>query len=96
MVLLSILRLDAEAYAIAIRRELKEHAGRSVSRGALYTTLDRLESKGLVTWDVSESVPQRGGIARRRFQVTPEGIAALRHVRETLLHLWTGLERTLG
>ena len=96
LVLLTALRLGSEAHAIDIRRELKTGAGRSVSRGALYKTLERLETKGLLSWEVSGSVPERGGLTRRRFVVTPTGVASLRHVRETLLHLWTGLEQTLG
>ena len=96
LVLLSILRLGQNAFGIEIRRDLQEAAKRSVSRGALYKTLERMESKGLLGWQVSESTPARGGLARRRFLVKPPGVAALKHSREILLHFWSGLEESLG
>ncbi len=95
LVLLAVLRLGDDAYGIAIRKELEASARRNVSRGALYKTLERLENKGLLTWEVSESTPQRGGLPRRRFGVSPLGLAALRRSRETLLQLWSGLEKVL-
>ena len=52
LLLLAVLRLDADAYGLDIARELEARAGRSVSRGALYTSLDRLEDKGLLRWRV--------------------------------------------
>lgn len=100
-VLLALLQVTRElredAPVQALRERLEALAGRRVSRGALYRTLDRLEEKGWVAWDVdAEDVPERGGHPRRRFQVTPEGIGVLRAARETLLGLWSGLEEVLG
>lgn len=95
LVLLAILRASPEATAIRVRSELRQ-GGRAVSRGALYKTLERLEGKGLVTWQVSDSTPERGGIPRRRFEVTADGVATLRYTRETLLRFWSGLEGRLG
>ena len=96
LVLLSVLQLGRDAFGIEIRALLKEKGRRSVSRGALYKTLERLAHKGLLTWEVSDSTPDRGGLPRRRFSVTPEGVDALRQTRETLLRLWTGLEKVIG
>ena len=96
LVLLAVLRLGDEAYGIEIRRELHEEGGRRVSRGSLYNTLERLGGKDMLSWEVSESSPERGGLPRRRFKVTPEGIAALKRSRDRLLHFWSGLEKTLG
>ena len=96
LVLLSVLRLEDDAFAIGIRRELEQRADRRVSRGALYKTLERLEAKGLLAWETSESTPERGGLPRRRFLVSAQGMAALRHSRETLLRFWSGLEKSLG
>jgi len=96
LVLLSILRLGKDAHALQIRAELQGGAGRQVSRGALYTTLERLEKKGLVGWEVSDSTPERGGLPRRRFSVTPAGVAVVRDARDTLLHFWSGIEEILG
>lgn len=96
MVLLAILRLDNEAYALSVLSELETRAGRPLTRGTLYKTLDRLESKGLLAWQVEEAGPERGGHPRRRFRVTPAGVSALRASRATLLRMWEGLEPVLG
>jgi len=96
MVLLSILQLEGEAYALSVLHELDESAGRRVSRGALYKTLERLEDKGFVAWEVEETTPGRGGHPRRRFKVTREGVFALQTSRDALHRLWRGLEDVLG
>ena len=96
MVLLAILQLGDEAFALSVIHELDRRAGRPVSRGALYKTLERLEEKGLVEWDVEETIPGRGGHPRRLFRVTRSGIATLKVSRNTLLRLWEGLEGVLG
>ena len=95
MVLLAILRLEDGAFALSVIRELDRQAGRKVSRGALYKTLERLEDKGLVDWEVEEATPERGGHPRRRFRVTAAGLASLRVSRDALLRLWDGLDRVL-
>lgn len=96
MVLLAVMQLKDDAYAIGIRQRLKESAQRRVTRGALYRTLDRMESKGLLRWTVHEPTEERGGHPRRCFEVTADGIAALRSSRRALFKLWEGLESTLG
>lgn len=96
VVLLAVLRLGEDAYALGVLSELEARAGRRVTRGTLYKTLDRLEAKGLVGWDVEAAGPERGGHPRRRFRVTPAGVHALRASREALFRMWDGLERTLG
>jgi PadR family transcriptional regulator PadR len=95
LVLLGILRLGDEAYALPLRDSLSKIAGRPVARGALYRTLDRLAEKGLIHWDVEEEAPSRGGLPRRRFVVTRQGIAALRKSRRTLTALWDELGEVL-
>jgi PadR family transcriptional regulator PadR len=95
LVLLTLLQLDDHGYALPLRERLSEVAGRKVSRGALYRTLDRLEHKGYLEWELEDSTPVRGGHPRRRFTVTRQGVAALRASRETLLRLWDGLEEVL-
>lgn len=96
MVLLATLQLEQKAYATAVRRELARVRGRDVSRGALYRTFDRLEAKGYLEWTPEETVPDRGGHPRRRFQVTRAGIEALRASRSALVTLWRGLDGILG
>ena len=95
MVLLTLLRLGDDAYALSAREHLGGVIGRPVSRGALYRTLDRLEKKGYLGWELEEEVPERGGHPRRRFEVTPDGIRALTASRSSLLELWSGLEEVL-
>ena len=99
LVLLSVLRIAqgdaAGASGAAIARELEEEARRRVSRGALYTTLDRLEGKGLLRWKIATGGPERGALPRRAYAVTPRGMAAVRNSQRTLEHMWAGLERIL-
>lgn len=96
MVLLAVAKLGAEAYGPDISRQLELSAGRSVSRGALYTTFDRLQGKGLLEWSVESGDDSRSGLPKRRFAVTPGGVTALRTSRNALLNLWDGLEDVLG
>ena len=96
MVLLAILRLEDDAFALSVLRELDKQAGRRVSRGALYKTLERLDDKGFVEWEVEETTPGRGGHPRRRFSVTPAGVSALQMSRNALHRLWHGLDGVLG
>ena len=95
MILLSIMRLGSGAYGLAIRDELDAVAGRAPSSGALYTTLDRMEKKGLLESSAGEVTRERGERPRRYVRVTPEGKALLAHSRGTLLALWNGLEGAL-
>ena len=96
MVLLSIVQLGDEAYGVKIREEIEARTGRDVARGALYTTLDRIETKGLVTSVTGDSTAERGGRPRRYFAVSPAGMDALRASRKALLNLWTGIEEALS
>ncbi len=95
-VLLAILRCDSNAFPIDIRREVTRASGHEPSRGAFYTTLDRLEAKQLVRWTAQDGSAGRDGLPQRKFDVTPEGVKALRASRKALLELWNGLEDVLA
>jgi len=95
MVLLSVMRLGDRAYGLAVKDELEAVAGRSPSSGGLYTTLDRMEKKGLLESYAGESSSERGGRPRRYLRLTPVGRAMLAQSRSTLLALWEGLEGAL-
>ncbi len=95
LVLLAVMQLGDAAHAIGVRRRIEERAGRSVARGALYGTLSRLEDKGFLGWQVEGSSPARGGIPRRRFTVTDDGVAALRTSQRAITRLSKGLESAL-
>ena len=91
-VLLTILRCGDNARPVEIRRELARLSNQEISRGAFYTTLDRLEAKDLIKWTDIAGGASRDGFPDRRCEVTPAGIGALKASRKTLLELWSGLE----
>jgi DNA-binding PadR family transcriptional regulator len=95
LVLLAVLRLGSGAYGAALRRELEERAGRSVSVSSIYVTLVRLEEKGLVRSRLGEPTAVRGGKAKRIFTLTPVGVGALEARRSTRERMWQGLEGAL-
>src|ERR1041384_6895675 len=95
LLLLTVLRLGGNAYGLAIARELEALTGRRLSRGALYTTLDRLETKGFVRWKLASGGPERHGLPKRVYAVQPRGVAALRASQQTLRRLWRGLADVL-
>jgi DNA-binding PadR family transcriptional regulator len=89
--LLAVVRLGEDAYGLAVRRELLERTGRDYSVGAVYTTLQRLEDKGLLTSSASEPLPVRGGRSRRQFRLTAAGTRALRDAQRETAALWSGV-----
>src|SRR5258705_1932516 len=84
LVLFGVLRLEDQAYGAAIRQEIHTRSGRDVSINAVYTTLDRLESKGLLRSWTGEPTPQRGGRRRKFYALRPAGVAALRQAYHAL------------
>jgi DNA-binding PadR family transcriptional regulator len=88
LVLWAILRLRSEADGVSIRRLLEERAGRMVTVGALYATLERLEHKGYALSRPEGSTAPRGGRPRRGYRVTPAGQRALEQSRRMLEAIW--------
>jgi PadR family transcriptional regulator, regulatory protein PadR len=79
LVLLAALRLGTdEAYTVSIADHIQQRTGRPVRRANVYTTLQRLEAKQLVSTRLGEPRPERGGKARRLVTVTPAGLGAVR------------------
>ena len=95
LVLLAILQSGDDAYTVTIRQVLTERSQRRLARGALYTSLERLEAKQLVSSRLGEPLAIRGGRARRYFTVTAAGLEALRHARRAFENLSRGLEGLL-
>ena len=93
-VLLAILQID-NAYAVPVRALLEERTGRAVARGALYTALERLETKGYVKSRMGDPTGDRGGKPRRYFTVSALGLRALRTTHASLANLTRGLETIL-
>ena len=100
VILFALVRLEGEAHGAAIAVEIEERTGRSVSPGALYTVLDRLEAKGFVESWIGDSTPERGGRRRKVYRMMPEGARALREwyrgIREIALGSLGRLDELAG
>jgi PadR family transcriptional regulator PadR len=95
LVLLSLLRLGPDAYGATVRREIETRANRQLSISAVYTTLERLEEKGLVRSWIGEPTPQRGGRRRKHFELLPYGARALKAAYSAFAGMTAGLEHRL-
>lgn len=82
--------LEDRAYGAAIREEIELATGRKCSIGALYTTIDRLEAKGLIETWMGEATPQRGGRAKRMVRVTSQGVQAAKSFYDAVLKVSRG------
>jgi DNA-binding PadR family transcriptional regulator len=88
---LAILRLGENAYGVTLRQEIHARTDRRPTPGALYTTVDRLEDKGLVSSRFGDPTPQRGGRAKRFFRVTGQGVQAIARAQRSYQRLLKGL-----
>jgi PadR family transcriptional regulator PadR len=91
LVLFAILRRKNEAYGMEVREEIEKQTERTISYGAVYTALSRLERKGYVSHVLGEATPERGGRAKKYFSVTPVGRAELRATQAELLTMSRGV-----
>jgi len=96
VVLLAVLRLGDEGYAVAIRDEIEACTGRRASLGSIYVTLDRLETKGYLKSRFGDPTAIRGGRAKRYYALRPRAVTALRESRRALLQLWRGVHNVLA
>ncbi len=92
LILLAVLRLGEEAHGGSIRDELRELSGRSVSISTVYVTLMRLEEKGYARSWKGEPTSERGGKAKRHYEVSPEGVYVLEAVRDVRDRMWQGVD----
>ena len=96
LVLLAAVRLGPEeAYAVSIADDIRARTGRSVRRANVYTSLRRLERKGMVRTALGDPRPERGGKARRLVAVTPDGLESMRTAASELRAMWRGLEHVV-
>jgi PadR family transcriptional regulator PadR len=93
-VMLAVVRTRGESYGMNVRREIELATGRDVAMGAVYATLDRLESKGLVASARVRGDGGGGGGSRRLFEVTAAGATALMETRTMRDRLWRGVDLT--
>ena len=91
LMLTAVARLGEGAYGVAIREEIEAATGRPSSLGALYTTLDRLETKGLITTSMGDPTPQRGGRPKRMVRITPKGEQAAAAFYEAVMRVSRGV-----
>jgi PadR family transcriptional regulator PadR len=94
LIMLAVLRLDGDATVPRIRSEVAKRGGRELSRGATYATVNRLERKGFLALEIEER--EAGDRARYHFEVTKEGLDALRTAQQRLGRMRAGLESILG
>jgi PadR family transcriptional regulator PadR len=92
IVVLALLRLDDRAYGVTVRQEIETRTNREVSIGAVYATLDRLQTKGYVKSRRGDPTPERGGRSKRFFRVTAKGVVAVNRTQQTLRRMTEGLD----
>ena len=86
--LVAVARHDGSAYGLLVRQVVSAARGQELSVGAAYTTLSRLESKGLLTSHTTEPLPVRGGRSRREYQLTAAARELLAAERERASRRW--------
>ena len=92
IVLAALMRLGDNAYGMSVRREIEERTGRQAAIGAVYATLERLETKGYISSSEGDPTPERGGRAKRFFRIQADGERALRESQEAMRRMRTGLK----
>jgi len=95
LLLLAVLRLRSQAYGAGVLREIEETTGREVSQGAVYTGLDRLEARGLVSSTVGEPTPERGGRRRRYYRLETRGALSLSRSLQAIERMARGAREQL-
>lgn len=95
LVLVALVRLGPDAYGATVRREIESRTRREIAISAVYTTLERLERKGLVRSRIGEPTAERGGRRRRHFELLPLGARALKVAYDAFTGMTAGLERQL-
>ena len=96
LVLIAMTRLGPDAYGATIRRDIESRTGRDLAISAVYVTLERLETKGLVRSRIGDPTPERGGRRRKHYELLPAGERAVAHAYRTFKQMVRGLERRFG
>jgi DNA-binding PadR family transcriptional regulator len=96
LVLFAVLDLGEDAYGATIRRSIREKTGRSLTTGAIYTTLQRLERRGLVTSRMGDPTAERGGRRKKHYDLAPEGLRILDRSWNEIREMSAGLGRRLA
>lgn len=96
MVMLAVLRLGRQAYGVPIAAEIADRTGREMLHGSVYAVLERLQDRGLVSSRLGEATPERGGRAKRYFELTAQGIEQVHEAQQALEALWKNLPKPAG
>jgi DNA-binding PadR family transcriptional regulator len=96
LILLAVIRLQDQAYGVPIGREIEQATNRPVTRASIYTALDRLQHIGLVTSSIGAATPERGGRAKRFFDVTGAGLQAVKETERAFATRWRALPQLKG
>jgi PadR family transcriptional regulator, regulatory protein PadR len=96
LVLLTIASLGEDAYGVSIKENIEKRSDRSISIGALHSTITRLEEKGLIKSWLGEPTQERGGRRKRFFEITHQGKVSLHHVKDLRDELWKLSKTTLS
>jgi DNA-binding PadR family transcriptional regulator len=96
LLLLALVRLGDDTYGVPIKEEIEARTGRTVSPGAVYTALDRLETRGLVRSRLGEPTPERGGKRKRTYRLTAKGSEAIAQAHAHIAEMARGLKPKLG
>ena len=96
LLLLALVRLGDDTYGVPIRQEIEGRTGRLVSPGAIYTALDRLETRGLVRSRLGDASAERGGKRKRLYRLTARGAGAIAQAHSTMAQMAQGLKPKLG
>jgi PadR family transcriptional regulator, regulatory protein PadR len=91
LILTAAVQVGEEAYGAAIRAKIEEATGAACSIGALYTTLDRLEEKGLIKTHMGNPTPERGGRAKRMVRITAAGARAAEDFYSAVMKVTKGV-----
>lgn len=91
LILLTVWKLQDEAYGLSIRKKISDLTGTEMSVGAVYVPLKRLKKNGYLDSQDADPVDKRGGRSKRFYTLTPKGVAALAHVRTVQEKAWANL-----
>ena len=92
LVLLTIWKMQENAYGVALRRKIKDETGKDIPYGTLYFLLDQLRIKQYVRKITGEPTPKRGGRSKSFYKITPEGKEALKEAMEMYQKVWRSVD----
>jgi DNA-binding PadR family transcriptional regulator len=95
LVLLTVLKLQNNAYGITIYKHIKNETGKELSVGSVYFPLERLARRGYLSTFKGEPTPKRGGMSKKYYQLTESGISLLKETKKINHAFWTGVSDLL-